>query len=507
MKKTLCLMLTAILVLLMLPAAVAEGEPIELTFFSLNGDLSSARGEAVMDVVEAKILEDTGINCNINIISSDSFDTSMIALKVAAGELDLISSNMPWTEWQTFIGKGMLIEMDDLLDQYGANIRTAIDSKLWDTYKVDGKTYVIPVQSPVPFYCGTWVRMDLLEKYGYDVPTTVGELIEALTTVCANEPDMIGMTAGHISWIYNSGPLQYHPVDAEGNYTSANADGTAMREYVRTTTGQIIWFDDEGLKQSLQRSADLYASGVLDPEIFTTTFDHADQLVAADRVVCVGNAYGFQRTADEKPEQKWVFLTNLVNDINGGATTWSYSYEVGMHIGIVATTKHAAEIVQIIDWICASQENYALATWGVQGTDWDYDEDGYIERFRDESGNYLYSGGLGGIISNIMSDWYGPLIEKYDGTEWNKIYMGPPETVTWSTDDSFVNYSYETDPTIITDFQTMADEAMVNIVTGAIPVEEGLAQLYEDINSIGWADWYAEKNEQYCAALGIGEEG
>lgn len=280
-----------------------------------------------------------------------------------------------------------------------------------------------------------------------------------------------------------------------------------MREYVPTTTGQIIWFDDEGLKQSLQRSADLYASGVLDPEIFTTTFDHADQLVAADRVVCVGNSYSFQRTADEKPEQKWVFLTNLVNDINGGATTWSYSYEVGMHIGIVATTKYAAEIVQIIDWICASQENYALATWGVQGTDWDYDEDGYIERFRDESGNYLYSGGLGGIISNIMSDWYGPLIEKYDGTEWNKIYMGPPETVTWSTDDSFVNYSYETDPTVITDFQTMADEAMVNIVTGAIPVEEGLAQLYEDINSIGWADWYAEKNEQYCAALGIGEEG
>lgn len=321
MKKTLCLILTAILVLLMLPAAVAEGEPIELTFFSLNGDLSSARGEAVMDVVEAKILEDTGINCNINIISSDSFDTSMIALKVAAGELDLISSNMPWTEWQTFISKGMLIEIDDLLDQYGANIRTAIDSKLWDTYKVDGKTYVIPVQSPVPFYCGTWVRMDLLEKYGYDVPTTVGELIEALTTVCANEPDMIGMTAGHISWIYNSGPLQYHPVDAEGNYTSANADGTAMREYVPTTTGQIIWFDDEGLKQSLQRSADLYASGVLDPEIFTTTFDHADQLVAADRVVCVGNSYSFQRTADEKPEQKWVFLTNLVNDINGGATT------------------------------------------------------------------------------------------------------------------------------------------------------------------------------------------
>lgn len=304
MKRVLACFLSALLLLSCAPLTMAEertGEPIKLNLFSLNGDYNTANGEEAKKAVEEAIWRDLGIPVDLNMITSDSFSTDQIAVKVTAGELDAISSNMPLTTWNTFIQKHMLIPLDDLLAQYGQDILAQVDSKLWDPYKVDGKIYLIPIQAPVPFYCSTWVRMDLFRKYGIDtVPATVSELLEGIRTVVNNEPDLVGLTGGHITWIYNSGPMNFHLVDADGNQTLTNAEGTAMVNHYATDLGITVYWEDEGFKQWLQRQVDAYASGILDPEIFTTTFDHADQLKASDRVVCIGDGYGFQSTADKK---------------------------------------------------------------------------------------------------------------------------------------------------------------------------------------------------------------
>lgn len=253
MKRVLACFLSALLLLSCAPLTMAEertGEPIKLNLFSLNGDYNTANGEEAKKAVEEAIGRDLGIPIDLNMITSDSFSTDQIAVKVTAGELDAISSNMPLTTWNTFIQKHMLIPLDDLLAQYGQDILAQVDSKLWDPYKVDGKIYLIPIQAPVPFYCSTWVRMDLFRKYGIDtVPATVSELLEGIRTVVNNEPDLVGMTGGHITWIYNSGPMNFHLVDADGNQTLTNAEGTAMVNHYATDLGITVYWEDEGFKQ------------------------------------------------------------------------------------------------------------------------------------------------------------------------------------------------------------------------------------------------------------------
>ena len=91
----------------------------------------------------------------------------------------------------------------------------------------------------------------------------------------------------------------------------------------------------------------------------------------------------------------------------------------------------------------------------------------------------------------------------YYGTEWEKIFEGPPTTVTWSNCDGFVNYQYEVDPTAITDMETIASEAMVNIITGKIGLDEGLDKMVKQLDQAGYEEYYAEKNAQYCEAMGI----
>ncbi len=520
MKRVLACFLSALLLLSCAPLTMAEertGEPIKLNLFSLNGDYNTANGEEAKKAVEEAIWRDLGIPVDLNMITSDSFSTDQIAVKVTAGELDAISSNMPLTTWNTFIQKHMLIPLDDLLAQYGQDILAQVDSKLWDPYKVDGKIYLIPIQAPVPFYCSTWVRMDLFRKYGIDtVPATVSELLEGIRTVVNNEPDLVGLTGGHITWIYNSGPMNFHLVDADGNQTLTNAEGTAMVNHYATDLGITVYWEDEGFKQWLQRQVDAYASGILDPEIFTTTFDHADQLKASDRVVCIGDSYGFQSTADKKaglnPDtplaegakpQEWVLLSNLVNDINGGATTWQYGYETGMFIGLVASTEHPEEVIKVLNWCCASRENWALANYGIEGKHYTYTDDGKIKFVRDGSDNKVVSGGLGGMVGNLYSDWWVPLTENFEGTDWKKIFEPAPTTQTWIACDGFINYQFETDATSRADMQTIASEALVNIITGKVELQAGLDEMVKNLKQAGYDQWYAEKNAQYCEGMGI----
>ena len=520
MKRLLSLCLVAMLLLSFASISLADerpGDPIELTFFSINSSEAGAKSEEAQAAIEQKIWEDTGVNAKITMVSSDSFAMDQIPVKIAAGELDGMYVNvLSRATWQDFVNKGIVLQLDDLLAEYGQDIVAQIMPKLWDPYKFDGKIYQIPLQAPVPFYCSTWLRMDLFRKYGIEkIPETVSELIEGIKVVRANDPTLVGISAGHISWVFNSGPLNYHPVGADGETSKLNADGTAMIKYIDNSAALMMPWEDPQFKTFLQRLQDAYLDGVLDPEIFTTTYDHAGALVASGSVICMGSGYweqdGFDRRAGLDPErplaedqepQEWVHLSHLVNDINDAPTTWRYDYETGGFIGLISTTKYPVEAMKILNWFCASEENYALSNWGIQDEHWYYDEDGYKRSVKDDVGENVVKGAMGTLFMNIRSDWWGPISEKHIGTEWQKIFAGAPETKTWATQDGFINYSFETEPTVITDLTSIADEFFASIVTGAMSVDDGLAQMAIQLGKAGYQGYYDEMNQQYMEGMG-----
>ena len=490
------------------------GDPIELNFFSLNSAGGGAKDQEAMAVVEQKIFDDLGINCHINISTADSFAVDQIPVKIAAGELDALSSNMGFQPFMRFIDKGMLIQLDDLIAEYGEDIYAQVAPNLWSPYAVDGKTYLIPIQSQFPFSCSTWLRMDLFRKYGIDkIPDTVDELLEGIRTVVANEPGMVGLAASHISWMFNSGPLNYHyNYEGTGHHGPYLLDDGTLGTVINVSGLGRFWLEDPDMIQHLQRVRDLYKDGILDPQIFTTTFDHGEALFAEDRVVCIGEGYSLQRRADRKAgldpdyevepgkEQEWVMLTHLVNDINGAPTTWQYMNEPGMFFGIVATTKYAEEIMKIFNWFCASEENYKLATWGVEGEHWYYDDNGKVTFVRDDAGTKVVSLNLGGMMQNFRSDWWGPLYLNYYGTEYLKIFATPPVTKTWSHLVPALVFE-RTDATTITDLDTISTEAIHSILMGQRDLEEGLEQMVKDLKSAGYDDYHAEWNELFFEAF------
>jgi len=109
-----------------------------------------------------------------------------LMLDLAGGvEYDMIT-----TDYDVFLTartSGALLELNDLIKQYGPNVTAAISQQTWDMLDKDGHYYGIPILAPMSTIdrCVA-MRGDILTKLGKGVPTNVDEFYEVLKAVKDN---------------------------------------------------------------------------------------------------------------------------------------------------------------------------------------------------------------------------------------------------------------------------------------------------------------------------------
>ncbi|WP_259467006.1 hypothetical protein, partial [Proteus mirabilis] len=87
-------------------------------------------------------------------------------------------------------GSGGIIPIDDLLDQYGTELKASMPDWIWESSKINGKiTYVPNFWADTAYNDGMFtIRTDLLEKNGLKPPTSPEELLDAAETLQKNWP-------------------------------------------------------------------------------------------------------------------------------------------------------------------------------------------------------------------------------------------------------------------------------------------------------------------------------
>ncbi len=96
-------------------------------------------------------------------------------------QLDIIMMNPTWESWGRLAENGQIVPLNDLLDEYGQDIKEAFSGDLeWlldPMTDEDGNIWALPraletTSSP------TYIRKDLLDQTGLDMPETFDELEE-----------------------------------------------------------------------------------------------------------------------------------------------------------------------------------------------------------------------------------------------------------------------------------------------------------------------------------------
>ena len=359
MKKTLALLLTLIMMLSVVPFSFAEeNEDITLKFLISAGffDLDSDTGMEVCQRV-------AGYKIDFEVING----TEQLMLIISSGQpYDYVCLSR--TNFDLMYANGALMDISDLLEQYGQNIVEAFPT-LWPSTTFDGGIYAIPsaVAQPNSLNNSMVARKDLLDAIGYTedkLPTTLEGFKTMLKDIKAAYPEMV--------------PLTSVPDYIFSNIASAfNVKG--LYELRDGKIESIV--NNPNLEAYLTYMNELYAEGLLDAEMPAHTRDTARAKWSGGNAVIIYNGWSGIETPigamrELYPDMEWEVLP-LLEDENGKVHA-EVKYGVGAFGGIPVTSEHPAEAIQAINNIIQI-DNFKEIGIGVEGVHYTTNEDGSFQ--------------------------------------------------------------------------------------------------------------------------------
>ncbi|GLX71016.1 extracellular solute-binding protein [Paenibacillus glycanilyticus] len=313
----------------------------------------------------------TNVNLKVTMYPNNDFNSKYTVLAASGDIPDL--SRLGGFDYQNYADQGLFMDLTDLIDKYGPNLKQNIPADLWDLTKYKGKQFVIPYENvagkEVPV-----VRKDWLDKLQLKAPTNLDEFEAMLKAFTFNDPDGNGKNDTYGMGITNSYSETFMPIfGAYGIAPGLFGGSTPMASYVKDNTIVPVAVSPE-YKAALEYIKKLWDEKVVDPELFTIKSDQALQKVAQGKIGYFNAWWSIapqQLTQQLKmneivPEAKWDPILPGLTGPDGKSGMYSFG-NVGAGMAISAKSKHPEEAIQFLDYL-STQEGWELARLGVKGT-------------------------------------------------------------------------------------------------------------------------------------------
>lgn len=361
-----------------------NGEVVELTFFNADGN----QEDPWTDPVAQAITEKTGVKLKTTYPIGGNDQSEAVALMIAEQKYpDLIFAK---GSANNLIEADALIDMSDLIEQYGPNIKklygdefgklrqSADDPAIYQlsAYAVGGEKYKD---------CGSaQIQWDVIKANDYKIPETLDEFETMIKEYIASSPetedglDRIGITLSTADW---------HWLITLGNPAGAIADGAPDNgQWIVDENNQAMYkFRSEKEREYFRWLCRMYNEGILDPEFATQTHEDYIAKIASGRVVALFDKdWDYQDgekvlKADGKLGATYCGLP-LTMDKNTKSPVLMYQgLTTGTGIAITSSCADPVKAIQFIDFLC-SDEGQVLTHWGVEDVNYFIDESGH--RFR-----------------------------------------------------------------------------------------------------------------------------
>jgi len=331
-------------------------------------------------VVESGLVENSGIDVELQWVPASSWEEKINAV-LASGEIADITTNVSWntSSVRQALSSGMFWEVEDLLADY-PNL-ASINPATIDAGRIDGALYGIPMVKEVARY-GVLVRQDWLDRLGLDVPHTVEELEEVAVAFAEGDPTGTGATV--------TGFIDRQESFGVAFRTLAGYFGAGDRFQLDDATGTIIPAAiSEPWKEAMEWYRGVYAAGGVNQEFITTQKQNQQQAIAQDKggIVVTGlfeakNYAALAESINPDTEVRWTPVNDItyadvprriVSDTNGGmGGLFSFSSQ---RLAEEADVRRALELMDALH----EEPNFQLMTNGVEGTHFEFNEDGALE--------------------------------------------------------------------------------------------------------------------------------
>ena len=383
-RKLLSLVLSLVMLCSITSLAAAEEAPT-LTYWCLFENNASKTVSNYADLPLYKELMD---RLNLNIVFTHpptGMDKEQFSLLVAGSELpDIIEYNW-FTNYpdgpQAALDEGVIIPLNEYLENGSLpNLKALFDSDpdlAASCATFEGEYYCFPFVRSNELMeqkgGGLTVRQDVLESLGLEIPTTISEwenVFEAAQAAGWEHPLTIEYNAMH-------GTLW-----GGDENTFCGAWDVSYHFYVEDG---VVKFGpiQEGYKAYLEKMADWYAKGYIDPDFLTVDASSLNGKMTGESAMATfrspdsGIGVWTKALKEVKPEAR--FVAAPFPTLEKGETRYlgnmNLRYQANYSAAITTSCKNVEAALKLLDY-AYSKEGNLLYNFGVEGVSFAYDENG-----------------------------------------------------------------------------------------------------------------------------------
>ena len=440
------------------------------------GTTSEDRTKEVQDAINAYIADKIGVEIELQDISADY--ESKASLAIANQEVDLV-----WTAaWESTIGTKDLYaanaakDITDLLP--GTALYDSMDANTWEATQYGGRNYFIPVYKDNVEGYNIMFRKAFLDENNIDISGVTGladltPILAAAKDAGLKYPFLTQKTAMFYRWYIDS--FDFFTGDATSNWVAVDRD---TNEVVNTIAS------DE-YKEFCTLIAEWAEAGYISEE--EATKETSDQA-----------------TSSEDWAVSW--WTDIPNN---GEANGRYGQEVEM-VKVTENYLHTDSALGSCYAIAASASDEAtqaaidfmgllysdttladLYTFGIEGVDFNYDENGYVAKVADATYNHsMWESANATVVTCEAENPYTPeMYKNFNGSALISCANG------FQFDKTPVEDSYIACQNVFEQYGFLLENGGV----AAADVEKTLTDYQAALDAAGYQDVLAEFQAQYDA--------
>lgn len=327
------------------------------------------------------IEEETGLEIQVTTPPPEVYNEKLDVIMSSGNLPDMMHAYQPvW--FGNYAKQGAFMPLDDLIDQYGPNLKEKIPAEIWDRVRYGGKIYAVPSLNEVSGVELVYARKDWLDRLGLKPPVTLDEYYEVIRAFTQDDPDGNGID-DTMGLIFTSNLGRSAPF--------FGAFGTQINSWFerngKLVNGNIL----PETKEALAYLAKLYKEGLLDREFPLNLQNNLYEKIENGTVGLFSAAWYDTRgpIADnmkKDPNAQWIALEYPTGP-NGLKGVYDKDIIRGYNV-IPARSQNAESVIKMLDFIVSDYKNLKL---GFENEIWRLENGRMVTNF-EKHDEHLYRG-------------------------------------------------------------------------------------------------------------------
>lgn len=483
MKKVLAGLLATSVVMSMATVVYADDEPYTVTLV-LKGSQQPDE-ERIEEKINEVLEKELNARLDLVVLPWASADQQMQLMLAGDEKIDMFYDD--GTNAVRYMNSGQIIDMTDLVNTYGKNVKELYGDEVLQYNTVDGFMYGTPNQIERGSIPAVYMRKDLVEKYNIDTSAIhePKDMEKVFETVQAGESDMTMLYSANedspVTRLFGGDNLSDGNflgvlMDQENNTTIENFYATDW--YKETTTMLHDWYNKGYISKDAGTDTENWRSVFKAGNLFSVFFNyHPGTLVEFES--STGHEFVIVPFRDYPIKNCQTY-----NNVN---------------FSIAQNSENPEKTMEVLDYLYGSPELMNLLNWGEEGIDYVFeDEENGIITYPEgvTSDTVGYSLNLGWELPNqfIAYKWLGS-----DPQLWDKMEKFNDSAKTSKAVGFFFNNSeYENEIAALTN---VVKQYSVALNSGSADPEVYIPQFLDALEQAGIDDVIAAKQEQFDAWL------